>query len=140
MVASCEELKIRYPEAETTRFGDSPELSDRLIVLIRLGKKTATCGSLKSYRNDNEPIPVEGRCDIVLDWDGTPALVIETTEVTVRRFCEVDDDFALSEGEDESLEGWRAGHRAFFERNGGWDPVMELVCERFRLIEDLADH
>ena len=83
-------------------------------------------------------MPVPGRRDIVLDWDGVPALVIETTEVTIRRFCDVDAGFALAEGEDDTLAGWQAGHRAYFERNGGWSPDMELVCERFDLIEDLA--
>ena len=83
-------------------------------------------------------MPVVGRRDIALDWDGAPALVIETRAVEVRRFCDVGEDFALAEGENDTLEGWRAGHRGFFERNGGFDPQMELVCERFRLIEDLG--
>lgn len=83
-------------------------------------------------------MPVVGRRDIALDWDGAPALVIETTEVTIRRFCDVDADFALAEGENETLEGWQADHRRFFERNGGWDAEMDLVCERFRLVADFA--
>lgn len=81
-------------------------------------------------------MPVIGRRDIALNWEGAPALVIETTEITIRRFCDVDADFALAEGEDETLEGWQTGHRAYFERNGGWQSDMELVCERFRMIED----
>ena len=85
-----------------------------------------------------ENLPEVGRCDIALDWDGKPAVVIESTEVTIRRFCDVDEDFALAEGEDESLEGWRRGHQAYFERNGGFHPNMKLVCERFRLIEVLC--
>ena len=78
------------------------------------------------------------RRDVALNWDGSPALMIETTEVTQRRFCDVDAEFALAEGEDETLESWRDGHRRYFERNGGWDPEMMLVCERFRLVEDFA--
>ncbi len=46
---------------------------------------------------------------------------------------------ALAEGEDEDLAGWRAGHRAYFERNGGFSPDMPLVWERFALIEDFAE-
>ncbi|MEO1277180.1 MAG: ASCH domain-containing protein, partial [Pseudomonadota bacterium] len=45
---------------------------------------------------------------------------------------------ALAEGENDSLEGWRADHRAYFERNGGWSPDMMLLCERFRVIEDFG--
>lgn len=130
------ELMTRYPGAETFTFGDSRELCDWLLSLIRQGKKTATCGSLAIF--ETEAMPVVGRRDIALDWDGRPALVIETVEVTQRRFCDVDADFALAEGEDETLESWQAQHRAYFERNGGWDPEMMLVCERFRLVEDLA--
>lgn len=131
-------LKARYPGAETFTFGDSRELSDHLISLIRAGKKRATCGALRDFTEGGEALPVAGRRDIALDWDGAPALVIETVEVTTRRFCDVDAGFALAEGEDETLEGWQAGHRAYFERNGGWSPDLELVCERFRLIEDLT--
>lgn len=131
-------LKERYPGAETFAFGDSRALCDDLIARVRSGAKRATCGALRDFTDGAEAMPVPGRRDIVLDWDGAPALVIETTEVTIRRFCDVDAGFALAEGEDDTLEGWQAGHRAFFERNGGWSPDMELVCERFRLIEDLA--
>lgn len=131
-------LRGRYPGAETFKFGDSRELSDRLIALVRSGRKRATCGALRDFTGGGEAMPVPGRRDIALDWDGAPALVIETTEVTVRGFRDVDAAFALAEGEDETLEGWQAGHRGYFERNGGWSPEIKLVCERFRLIEDLA--
>jgi uncharacterized protein YhfF len=130
--------RARYPGAETFTFGDSRALCDRLLALVRTGAKTATCGALRDFHAEGEALPVPGRRDIALDWDGGPALVIETREVTIRRFCDVDEDFALAEGEDTSLAGWQAGHRAFFERNGGWSDDMELVCERFRLIEDFA--
>lgn len=130
--------RSRYPGAETFTFGDSRAFCDRLLTLVRTGAKTATCGALRDFHAEGEALPVPGRRDIALDWDGGPALVIETREVTIRRFCDVDEDFALAEGEDTTLAGWREGHRAFFERNGGWSEDMELVCERFRLIEDFA--
>jgi uncharacterized protein YhfF len=131
-------VRSRHPGAECFTFGDSRALSDRLLALVRSGAKRATCGALRDFADGGEALPQVGRRDIALDWDGAPALVIETTEVTIRRFCDVEDDFALAEGEDETLEGWQDGHRAYFERNGGWTPEMELVCERFRLVEDLA--
>ncbi len=138
MTVSLQDAKAAYPDAETFTFGDNRALCDRLLALVRAGQKTATCGALSSFEADGEALPVVGRKDIALDWDGAPALVIETTEVTIRRFCDVDADFALAEGENETLEGWQADHRRFFERNGGWDPEMELVCERFRLVADFA--
>lgn len=131
-------LKARYKGAETFTFGDSRALCDELLALVRSGAKTATCGALRDFAAGAEALPVAGRRDIARDWDGAPALVIETTEVTIRRFCDVGADFALAEGEVETLAGWKEGHRRYFGRNGGWSDDMELVCERFRLIEDLA--
>ena len=138
MTVTLEEAKARYPEAETFVFGDDRVLCDLLLSLVRQGKKQATCGALRDFGQDKEPMPMVGRRDIALDWNGAPALVIESIEITLRRFCDVDADFALAEGEDETLEGWQAGHQAYFERNGGWSPDMELVCERFRMIEDFG--
>ena len=137
MNKTLDTLKARYPGAQTFTFGDSRALCDGLLALVRSGRKVATCGALREFEEAGEALPVAGRRDIALDWAGTPALVIETTEVTLRRFCDVDEAFALAEGEDDSLEGWRAGHTAYFERNGGFSPDMMLVCERFVLVEDL---
>ena len=137
MTDQIEQLKARYPNAVTFKFGDSTELSDALLSLIRSGKKVATCGALQDYL-DGDPMPEVGRQDIALNWDDTPALVIETLEIVQCRFDEVTEAMALAEGEDESLEGWRDGHQGFFERNGGFSPDMQLVWERFRLVEDLA--
>ena len=131
-------LLDRYPDAETFVFGDSPEMSARLVALVRDGRKTASCGALRDYIESDDPMPEVGRQDIVLNWDGTPALVIETVEVTIRRFADVPEDFALAEGENDTREGWAEDNKQFFERNGGWSDNMELVCERFKVIEDLA--
>lgn len=133
-----QEIRARYPTAETFTFGDSRDLCDTLLALVRAGTKTATCGALRDFGVGGEVLPKPGRRDIALDWDGHPALVIETVSLDITRFCDVTEDFALAEGENESLEGWREDHRRYFERNGGFDPEMELVCERFRLVEDLA--
>lgn len=133
-----DELKRRYPGAETFTFGDSQQLCDRLLSLVRCGQKTATCGALRDFFKAGESMPDVGRRDIALQWDGSPALVIETTEVSIVRFRDVLEGFALAEGENDSLEGWRDDHRRYFDRNGGFDPEMDLVCERFVLVEDLA--
>ena len=132
------ELKARYPDAATFRFGDNEQLCQTLLTLVRMGKKTATCGALRDFENGDETMPVVGRRDIALNWDGTPALVIETVDVSIQAYSEVDEGFALAEGENDSLAGWREDHRIYFERNGGFSPDMALVCERFRLLEDFC--
>jgi uncharacterized protein YhfF len=129
-------LPEKYKNAPAYPFGDSPELADQLLALIVSGKKTATCGALRDYGEGEglEPMPYPGRQDVVLDGQGRPACVIENVSVTIRRFDEVDEDFAVAEGEGSAAD-WRRFHEAFFERNGGWAPDMELVCERFKLVE-----
>ncbi|MEP0232310.1 ASCH domain-containing protein [Roseibium sp.] len=132
-----EDLKQKYPGAVAFKFGDGPELSAQLVTLVRSGKKTATCGALRDFGDGGEPLPEKGRRNIILNWDGSPAMVVQTIQVEQARFCDVEDDFALAEGENDTLEGWQHDHQKFFERNGGFDPEMMLICERFKLIEDL---
>ena len=67
-----------------------------------------------------------------------PAVVIETLEVIECVFSDVTETMALAEGENETLEGWRADHRRYFARNGGFSPDMKVVCERFVVIEDMS--
>ena len=140
MSKSLDDVMTRYPGAQTFMFGDNIELSAELLGLVRSGQKTATCDALRNYPEGSPDMPALGRRDIALNWDGTPALVIETVAVSVQRYCDVTEDFALAEGENDTLEGWQDGHRHYFERNGGFAPEMELVCEQFRLIEDLSDN
>lgn len=130
-------LPPAYENAVQFAFGDSPELADELLALVLAGTKTATCGAVEGF-GDDEPFPEPGRRDVVLDGQGRPACVIETIEVTIKPFNQVDAAFAAAEGEgDRSLSSWREGHKAYFERNGGFAEDMLLVCERFRLVEVL---
>jgi len=129
----------RPDNSESFKFGDSEALSALLLKLVREGKKTATCGALRDFGPDGEAMPVVGRQDIALNWDGTPALRLETIEVTLKRFVDVDESFALAEGENSDLQGWREDHQQFFERNGGFEQEMMLVCERFKVIHDYGD-
>jgi uncharacterized protein YhfF len=121
-------------------FGDGPALADELGGLIASGIKTGTCSALWDWEAEGNPIPEVGLISIVLDGQGHPLCIIETTEVTQRRFNQVDADFARSEGEgDLSLEYWRSAHTNFFSRTlpkigRQFSADMPLVCERFKLI------
>jgi uncharacterized protein YhfF len=101
---------------------------------------TATCSALWELEAEGEPVPRPGEVSIVLDGTGEPLCIIETTEVEVRRFDEVDEAFARDEGEgDRSLAYWREAHRGFFSRTlpgigRRFSEDMPLVCERFRVI------
>ena len=133
------DLNTKYPGAGSFKFGDSDAMNAELIALVRAGKKTATCGKASDFVDDPGALPVVGRRDIVTNWDGSPALVIETLSVERKAFDAIDEAFALAEGEDASHADWYKNHRTYFERNGGWTGDMEMICERFRLVEDLID-
>jgi uncharacterized protein YhfF len=121
-------------------FGDGPELADELRALVLTGRKTATCFALWEVVAGEETMARVGDRSVILDGGDEPPCVVETTEVAVRRFDEVDDGFAREEGEgDRSLEYWRGAHRRFFERTlpgigRRFSEDMPLVCERFRVI------
>lgn len=133
-----EDLKGKYPDAVTFRFGDSDAMNRELIALVRAGKKRATMGRLGDFGPGKEAKPVVGRCDIITEWDGTPAVVVRTVSVEELPLNEIGEDFALAEGENETYQDWYDDHRAYFERNGGWAPDMMMICERFEVFEDLG--
>ncbi|MBH0236777.1 ASCH domain-containing protein [Methylobrevis albus] len=120
----------------TFSFGDSPALADELAALVLAGVKTASCDHARGPEPD---YPVGSR-SVMLDGSGRPRCVIETLEVTLRRFDEVGDDLAFDEGEgDRSLRFWRAAHQAYFTRAGVFAENMPLWCERFRVVAVIDD-
>ncbi|CEJ10597.1 ASCH domain protein [bacterium YEK0313] len=123
-----------YREAPRWAFGDGPELADALLALVLAGRKRATCDSLAACQADI--MPRIGGISVVLDGAGRPACAIETTSVEVKRFGEVDAAFAFEEGEgDRSLATWRRDHQGYFERQGTYAGDMQVVCERFKLLD-----
>jgi uncharacterized protein YhfF len=125
----------RYRGLRSFAFGDGPELADELLDLVMKGVKTATCST-----EDEPNTSMPGERWIVLDGRSEPRCVIESTEVSYRRYLEVDAAFAHEEGEgDRSLTYWRAAHRRYFGRQGKFSEDMMLMCERFRLVDILAD-
>ena len=81
-----------------------------------------------------------GHLHIVLDGRGTPVCVIQTTEVMVRPFREVDARFAHDYGEGERTLTWWQRHLWDYYAAEcttlGWQASQDipLVCERFRLV------
>ena len=130
----------RHETYDAWAFGDGPEMADELGALVVSGRKTATCSALWELKAEDEPLARPGEKAVILDGADGPLCVIETTEVEVRRFDEVDRRFARDEGEgDRSLEHWREAHRRFFLRTlpqigRAFAEEMPLVCERFKVI------
>jgi uncharacterized protein YhfF len=122
-------------------WGDSPALADELGALIVQGTKTATCSAVWEWEAEGNQIPKTGYLTIALDGRGEPLCIVETVEITLRKYNEVDADFARDEGEgDLSLNYWREAHRNYFSRvlpkktDREFSEEMPLVCERFRVI------
>ncbi|MBM3138183.1 MAG: ASCH domain-containing protein [Chloroflexi bacterium] len=128
----------KIPEA--WGFGDSPEMADELGALVVAGTKTATASLLWEYEAEGSEIPKPGDLSIILDGRGLPICLIETVEVEINLFNQVEDRFAYDEGEgDRTLNYWRDGHWRFFTRSCqaiGRELAqdMPVVCERFKLV------
>ena len=121
-------------------WGDSPAMADELGALIVQGSKTATCSAFWEWEAEGNPIPQAGLITSALDGRGEPLCIVEAVEVTVRKYNEVEADFAREEGEgDLSLNYWREAHKNYFSRvlkkiDREFSEDMPLVCERFRVI------
>ena len=139
-LATCPDEATEPAQYTAEQFGDNPELAEELAQLIVQGVKTATCSALWEWEAEGSPIPEVGQKIIVLDSRNEPLCIIETTEVAIRPYNDVDEQFAYEEGEDDrSLATWREGHWRYFSRvlpKIGQTPTpdMPLVCERFRVV------
>lgn len=121
-------------------FAEGQAVADELAGLVLRGEKVATAGLLWEYEAEGRRPPRPGDLSVVTTWDGTPRCVIETAEVRVLAFEDVDEAFAAAEGEgDRSLAYWREVHWAYFGRvceRLGRPPSrrMPIVCERFTVV------
>jgi uncharacterized protein YhfF len=142
LVAKLQALGIPIPSGRLRidGYGDSPELSQELIDLIRTGSKRAGTGLLWAYEAEAEELPQVGDIEIVVDHNYEPVLLTRVTTVEVVPFNEVTAGYAAIEGEvDGSLDYWREGHWNFFSRECariGREPRddMPVVCSVFDLL------
>lgn len=129
---------------EAWAFGATPEHANGLLRLVLAGTKTATASSLWDYQETGDPLPRPGEHSIILNGDGAPKAVIETTSIRIVPFDQVDADHAHAEGEgDRSLGYWRDVHEQFWREHSenprGFEPDMPVVCEEFTLIYPVSE-
>jgi uncharacterized protein YhfF len=149
MNPSVSALWQRYREIDPTapaeasavfHFCDNQKDADICANLVVAGGKRATASSLAELEQAGLPVPKAGDHSIITDWSGEARAVIRTTSVDIRKFGEVDADFARDEGEgDLTLEWWRAAHRAYYERvlagsGHAIDDDLLIACERFEVV------
>ena len=125
---------------QTWYFGLGREDALELCNLVLQGKKTATASLVWECDHKPEDTPVLHGYSVVTDFDGNPKCVVQTTEIRVVPFNQVDAEFAFDEGEgDQSLDYWRGVHWDYFSRRCaaiGREPSLEMpvICERFALL------
>jgi len=108
--------------------------------LVTAGRKfaTASLAAINEIKPDEAPIP-DGY-SVVTDFNDIPMCIIQTTEIRLLPFNEVDKQFASDEGEgDQTLEYWRHVHRQYFTREAAvlglhFDEKLLICCERFKLL------
>ena len=136
--AENSEVNLSEPY-EVWFFHHNRDSSKRLAQLVLSGKKQATA-SLMENESDIGAGGVVGGYSVVTDFEGNPQCVIQTTQVRVLPFSDVDAEFAFDEGEgDQTLEYWRRAHRTFFieccrELGVEFKESMLISCKRFKLL------
>lgn len=124
-------------------YGDSPQLSEELLSLIRAGRKRAGTGLLWLHEYENDAPAKEGDIEIVVTHRGEPAVITRIVSVSTVPYSEVTAEYAAIEGEgDGSLEYWRKAHWAYFSRvceSIGRKPseAMPVVCCVFEVLDVL---
>ena len=98
---------------------------------------------------EDEPLPVVGNRQLVVDSNDSPVAIIETVAVSTVRLADVDIEHARDEGEGfDFVASWRAAHENFWHSAGmrqflndpafTTDDDTRVVLERFRLIQMLG--
>ncbi len=137
----CEENRINTETPyQVWYFGNTSEMAKELLELVLEGKKTATASLVWFYEKNPQDAPVPDGLSVVTDFEGNPRCVVQTAELRVLPFNEVDAEFAFDEGEgDQSLDYWRQVHWDYFAKECielGKEPDLEMPvnCERFKLL------
>jgi uncharacterized protein YhfF len=115
-------------------------ITDGLLELYLIGKKTAGSSIVEDFVSAGDPIPQVGNFWIYLDSQDKPRLILRTDRVVFNKFSEVPLEIAIAEGEgDLSLAYWRMVHTE------NYSPFLEkwgvksledatVVTEYFRIV------
>ena len=128
----------RYYEA--FRFGNTEKAANEVAALAMSGVKTATSSLLWTIEQEKKPLMQVGDYSIVIDWNHHPVCIIQTTEVNIIPFKDIDAQFAYAYGEgDRTLAWWKQNVWDFYVQECAHlgrlaTEEMPLVCERFRVV------
>jgi len=125
---------------EAFRFGNTEQMANELAALVLSGVKTATSSLLWTLEQEHQPVVQVGDYSIVTDWEHHQVCIIQTTEVNIIPFRDIDAQFAYDYGEGERTLAWLkqqlwdyyALECTFIGRQASEE--MPLVCERFQVV------
>jgi uncharacterized protein YhfF len=135
-----EEAQKNAPPYSVDQFADTPEAATSVGYLVQAGIKTTTSSLLWGLQHLGIPLPKVGNVELIVDGEGEPLCIIELTEVEIKPFNTIDEQFAYEYGEGErTLAFWRRDNWDFHSR---WcteigrvgSEAMPIVCQRFRLL------
>ena len=125
---------------EAFHIGNGEESANYGAKLIKEGIKIATSALLWEYQIANKPLPEVGSLSIVEDGKNEPVCIVETIEMEIKPFADIDSQFAYDYGEwDRTLASWRKHCWEYYVeycRSLQKEPArdMPLVCERFQVV------
>src|SRR5579859_2195801 len=136
---SCPQLQGKH-YYEAFYFGNTESSANSLADLVVKGEKTATSSLLWTLEQENRPMLQVGDYSIVTTWDKAPVCIVETIELSIVPFKDVDAQFAYDYGEgDRTLAWWKehiwdyyAQECAAIGRQATED--MPILCERLRVV------
>lgn len=135
-----EDERKNTPSYGVDQFADTPEAATKVGKLVRDGLKTTTSSLVWGLEYIGETLPKVSAIELIVDGNDEPLCIIELTEVEVRPFNTVDEQFAFEYGEgDRTLAFWLQDNWDFHShwcREIGREPseTMPLVFQRFRLL------
>src|SRR5262245_29178396 len=129
-------------------FGSPGPLRDKLTAFALAGRKTATASLVADYELDGDVMPSPGDRQVLVDSREQPIAFVESVSADVVRLADVDDQYAIDEGEGyANATEFRVAHEDYWNgyidqiREGLGDPSFALtddtpiVAERFRVVE-----
>src|SRR6187549_1434542 len=116
-----EDERKNTPSYGVDQFADTPEAATNVGKLVRDGLKTTTSSLVWGLEYIGATLPKVGAIELIVDGNDAPLCIIELTEVEVRPFNTVDEQFAFEYGEgDRTLAFWLQDN---------WDFHAHWCCE-----------
>ncbi len=92
------------------------EITDELLHLYLIGKKTAGSGLVEDYVAMGDPLPQVGNYWIYLDSSLQPRAILRTDRVVLNKFRDIPAEIVLAEAEgDLSVEYWKRTHAELYQ-------------------------